>query len=173
MARTGHRDPEHGRIYAVDARRIAVGATRTRRNLASALAIRRIQGGQHRKASVGAFSVARKTFGRRFNPPGRRRTRSSERDFIVSRPARVFVLGRLRTWEVDLLGDDRSRSGRSPCCRSTWCSGCGRGQVPFRNARRPSCETVETGDAVPFGVHEPVAVLVAHHRPRGGRGWRG
>jgi hypothetical protein len=37
-------------------------------------------------------------------------------------------------------------------------------------------EAVEAGDAVPFGVHDPVAVLVAHHatfreaRPRGGQG---
>ncbi len=34
-------------------------------------------------------------------------------------------------------------------------------------------ETVEAGDAVPFGVHDPVAVLVAHHttfREAGGRG---
>jgi hypothetical protein len=36
-------------------------------------------------------------------------------------------------------------------------------------------KTVEAGDAVPFGVHDPVAVLFAHHatfREASGR-WRG
>ncbi len=35
-------------------------------------------------------------------------------------------------------------------------------------------ETVEAGDAMPFGVHDPVAVLVAHHATfrEAGREWR-
>src|SRR5690606_2409368 len=117
------------------------------------------------------------------SPPGQRgRPRSSERDLVVAvDQLGVFVLGRLRAaQEVDLLGDDLaavavSAGGVGPlgvvdasvdedlhALFAVLCDGL--------------AETVEAGDAVPFGVHDPVAVLVAHHatfreaRPRGGQG---
>ncbi|MPM06569.1 hypothetical protein SDC9_52870 [bioreactor metagenome] len=91
----------------------------------------------------------------------------SERDLVVAvDQLGVFVLGRLRAaQEVDLLGDDLAAVAVVPHAVDPL------GVVDaavdedlhalFAMLRDRLAETVEAGDAVPFGVHDPVAVLVA------------
>ncbi|KKM05070.1 hypothetical protein LCGC14_1757800, partial [marine sediment metagenome] len=107
------------------------------------------------------------------------RPRSSERDLIVAvDQLGIFVLGRLRAaQEVDLLGDDLAAVAVVPHAVDPF------GVVDpavdedlhalFAMLRDRLAETVEAGDAVPFGVHDPVAVVVAQHatfREAGARG---
>ena len=93
---------------------------------------------------------------------------------------KVLVLGRLRAaQEIDLLGDDLAAVAVVP--HAVGPLGVVDAAVDedlhalFAVLRDRLAEAIEAGDAVPFGVHDPVAVLVAqHHLPRGAAArWRG
>ena len=93
----------------------------------------------------------------------------SERDLVVAvDQLGVFTLGRLRAaQEVDLLGDDLATVAVEALVV---------GPLGIVDAAVDEdlhaflavlsdglAEAIEAGDAVPFGVHDPVAVLVAQH----------
>ena len=103
----------------------------------------------------------------------------SERDLVVFvDQLGVFTLGRLRAaQEVDLLGDDLAAVA-VVACRVGPLAVVDAAvdedlHALFAMLRDRLAETVEAGDAVPFGVHDPVAVVVAQHatfREAGARG---
>jgi len=106
---------------------------------------------------------------RRVSPPGPEGETPflSERDLVVAvDQLGGLKLGRIRAaQEVDLLGDDLAAVAVVP--HAVGPLGVVDAAVDedlhalFAVLRDRLAETVEAGDAVPFGVHDPVAVLVA------------
>ena len=120
---------------------------------------------------------------RRVSPPGLGETPFfSERDLVVAVDQfGVFSLGRFRAaQEIDLLGDDLAAlavgAGRVGPLGVVDAAVDEDLHALFAVLGDRLAETVEAGDAVPFGVHDPVAVLIAQHatfRQAGARGGEG